>query len=213
MICSKFFVFTILTFVLTLLFALLMYCAFTACSNNFHTVIPGKIYRSANLSSSSLQFAINKYHLRSIINLEGEQQDDFWYNDEIAIATRTGVTHYDISLPAHGLPKGEQLKRLIEILQNAPQPLLIHCRYGSDRSGLASAISLILSETNGYDDFDEQISWRYGVLSPSSVGFEVFTNYDDWLQANHLINTKQNFLKWVNGEFAHSTMRYGWVFT
>jgi undecaprenyl-diphosphatase len=194
-------------------FAFLMFIIINAIGDNFHEVIAQKVYRSANLAPDKLLYVIDKYKLKSIVNLEGEQPDRPWYNSEMSVVKLTGINHFDVQLPPHGLPEDQQLKKLIYILQNAPQPLLIHCKHGSDRTGLASAISMILSENNGYNDFDEQISWKYGVVSPSSVGFEVFTNYTDWLKSQRLPNSRENFLKWANTEFSSSTTRYGWVFT
>ena len=73
----------------------------------------------------------------------------------------------------------------------------MHCKYGADRSGLASAISIILSNNKSLDDMQDQISWQYGVVSPTTIGYQVMTNYLYWLQQGAIPYGKNTFINWV----------------
>jgi protein tyrosine/serine phosphatase len=55
----------------------------------------------------------------------------------------------------------KQVADLVEALRDAPKPLLIHCRAGSDRTGLASAL-YVASHGGTYRDACEQLSLYYG---------------------------------------------------
>src|SRR6516162_10223858 len=60
---------------------------------NFHAVIPDAIYRSGQLSPSSLQQHIERYQIRSVINLRGKNANQPWYQEECAMAAHCGARH------------------------------------------------------------------------------------------------------------------------
>lgn len=180
-------------------------------TDNFHPVIVGKVYRSAQLSPMQLDSYIKAYHIKSIINLRNDVKNTNLLQDEIAIAKKNNIAYYLIQLPPHKTPKVSDLKLLVRVLNTAPQPILIHCKAGADRTGLASAISIILSDDKYINDFEDQISWHYNVYSGSTIGYQVMNNYLDWLVANHKANSKENFLIWLNGVNELKNY-YGWFF-
>ena len=51
---------------------------------NEHTVIPGKVYRSAQLSRERLQRTIADKKIRTVVNLRGCCPDMGWYQGEAA---------------------------------------------------------------------------------------------------------------------------------
>lgn len=166
--------------------------------NNIHTVISSQVYRSAELSPAKLDQLVQQRGIKTVLNLEGTRPNAIWYQGEVAICKRYHIAHYNMSLNAHHLPTAVQLKRLTHILETAPRPILIHCHRGADRTGLAAAIAIILSGNPSLADAEQQYSWQYEVISPTSVGKLVIPRYQHWLQHHHLLNTKQDFLLWLN---------------
>ncbi|ODN42355.1 hypothetical protein BGC07_04675 [Piscirickettsia litoralis] len=164
---------------------------------NTHAVISHEIYRSAELSKKQFAAIIQQNHLKSIINLRGAQLNQTWYQNEIAISKHFDVKHYDLHLPPNGLPTLHQLKALITLIQDAPKPLLLHCRASADRTGLASAISLILFTHDSINTVLKQISWHYLVFAPDSIGKMVMPLYINWLNQHNKINSRKNFLHWI----------------
>jgi protein tyrosine/serine phosphatase len=171
--------------------------AFPTLRNNIHTVIPQQVYRSAQLSPQKLDSVIKQYHIKAVINLEGSSQET-WYINEVQTTKDADVTLYSIKLPAKGLPPVQQFKQLVQILSDAPKPLLIHCKNGADRTGLASAIILILDAQASLTTANQQIAWWYGAISPDSIGRKVMPMYQNWLNKNNLAHNRTNFLTWVN---------------
>ena len=168
--------------------------------DNFHTVIKNKIYRSAQPNSVELRYYIKKYHIKTIINLRGENKNKLWYQKEIVVSDKYNVKHYDIALSSHKLPTNFQLRKLVKLLQKAPKPILINCAGGADRTGLASAISLILNNDKSTEDQEDQASWKYNVVSSDSVGYLVLKNYYAWLNKYNKTNNKIHFLEWTNSK-------------
>lgn len=190
------------TYTRRLILVLTMLCALSALAyfclrNNIHTVIPGQVYRSAQLNAPMFSQVIHQYKIKSIINLRGENPSFPDYQAEINAAKQNHVQHYDVRLNAYILPQLAQFYLLIGVLQNAPRPILIHCLNGADRTGLASAIALELNGVDNLQQVKQQFSLFYLVVSPHSVGKQVFAFYENWLLKNNLSNSKENFLRWA----------------
>ncbi|WP_246868208.1 tyrosine-protein phosphatase [Piscirickettsia salmonis] len=83
------------------------------------------------------------------------------------------INHFNVALDAHKVPSLNTLHYLIYLIENAPRPLLFHCRAGADRTGLASALSIILNGNSSLDDLEDQASWQYAALSPTTIGYQV----------------------------------------
>src|SRR3990167_5529370 len=110
------------TLVLLLLLLLIggIYFSYPIVRNNFHTVIPNQVYRSAELPHQKLEEIIQQYHIKTIMNLRGSHVGDLWYTLEFNLAQKNHIRFYNWSLPAHAMPTEEQLQHLITALQEAP---------------------------------------------------------------------------------------------
>lgn len=65
---------------------------------NFHTVVAGELYRSAQPSPNDLARYKANLGVATILNLRGANPGKPWYDEEIAAARKLGVTVIDISL-------------------------------------------------------------------------------------------------------------------
>lgn len=84
-------------------------------------------------------------------------------------------------------------------------PVLLHCYRGSDRTGMASAIALILNDEPSMETIKKQFSWRYGVIPYSnSIGLIFFRKYEDWLNATGRTHTRDNFQDWIQNVYVDS---------
>ncbi|MBN9056220.1 dual specificity protein phosphatase family protein [Shinella sp. NM-101] len=115
------------------------YLGFLQLTGNFHTVIAGEFYRSAQPTPKQLEKYVADHGIKTIINLRGADSAR-WYRDEVATAKALGVQHIDFKMSSSDPVTGEVADQLIAIMRNAPKPILIHCKAGADRSGIVSAI-------------------------------------------------------------------------
>ncbi len=111
---------------------------------NFHAVIPSEVYRSAQPSQVTLERLLREFGLRSMINLRGERAEP-WFKDEQTVTKAHGVDYYVIALYSSKIPPRATLLQLVHILDTARRPLLLHCGLGIERSGLGSAVALLLA--------------------------------------------------------------------
>jgi protein tyrosine/serine phosphatase len=203
----------ILSFISLVCVCLISFTLFNFFNGNFHTVIDHQVYRSAQLQPSDLEHYIKKYAIKSIINLRNalKSRPELLKN-EMLVAQKYHLNYYHIELPAQHAPKVADLRRLVNVLATAPKPILIHCKAGADRTGLASAISVILAGNESIDDMEDQISWQYNVYSNTTIGYQTISNYLNWLATTGRKNSKENFLTWVN-TITGLKPYFGWFLT
>lgn len=103
------------------------------------TVTPGVLYRSGQLTPAQLADVVDRYGIRTVVNLraENEYARDDWYRQEVATADRLGVAHVDLPMNAGFPPGDEALRTWLDLLDDpAAQPLLVHCEHGVVRTGI-----------------------------------------------------------------------------
>jgi protein tyrosine/serine phosphatase len=107
---------------------------------NFDTLDEGRAYRSSQPTGDQLEAIIDAYGIRTVVNLRGPNPGTEWYDTEAAVCQARGMTLISHPMSAKSLPSGELLADVIETLQTAEYPILIHCSGGADRAGAVSAI-------------------------------------------------------------------------
>ena len=172
-------------------------------NGNIHEVIPGRVYRSAQLSPEGLRSLIEKRGIRTVINLRGCCNPFDWYLDECRIAHDLNVSQEDITLSANRLPPPLELGRLIDVLDHTEYPIVFHCRQGADRTGLASTVSMLLHTDADLATARKQCSIRYAhfeVLSTANMD-RFFDLYENWLKQNGRVHTPDQFRAWARNEY------------
>lgn len=164
--------------------------------DNYHVVVPHKVYRSAQLDAYRLHRVIEADKIKTVLNLRGHNPGKDWYRAEVATSRKLKVLHVDIALSAYHLPAPTTFRHLIKVLDQAPKPMLLHCASGSDRSGMASAMVMLLKGAS-VKQARQQLDWYYGVTNNNSVGFSVLDHYQKWLQKRRWTSNRERFLKWV----------------
>ncbi|EPR43084.1 protein tyrosine/serine phosphatase [Desulfovibrio sp. X2] len=129
---------------------------------NFHAVTAGEAYRSAQMDRDELEHYVRAFGIRTVVNLRGGQRGAAWYDEEVATCRALGVGHVDIALSATSAPAPAKLRRLLSIFRSAPRPILVHCKSGADRSGLAAALWKLVIDGESAKSAARQLSLRYG---------------------------------------------------
>lgn len=132
--------------------------------DNFHSVQLGVLYRSAQLKPSRLRKYIQKFGIKSVINLRGINKKTKWWQAEKATLKKLKVNYYNISFNASNFSSKENLHKLLYLYKHAPKPILIHCRDGADRSGEAAALWVLEQQGKRKKDALKHLSIKYGYL-------------------------------------------------
>jgi protein tyrosine/serine phosphatase len=147
---------------------------------NFHPITPNEAYRSAQMDQDELEYYINKFGIKSIINLRGKSDGEDWYKEEAAICRNFTISHYDLALSADKAPTSREIEELIGLFRSVPRPVLIHCQAGADRSGLAAAIWKMAIDRSSKSVAMEQLSIRFGHMpfGPTQVLDSFIKNWE-----------------------------------
>jgi protein tyrosine/serine phosphatase len=163
-----------------------VYLACIILSGNFHTVVAGEFYRSAQVSPQRLETYQQLYGIRTIVNLRGANPQSTWYREEVAAAQRLGIAHIDFRMSAKRPLSVDQAQALLALLKTAPKPILVHCTSGADRSGLIAALYLAGANGAGEHEAESQLSIRFGhigipFVSRAYAMDESWEAFEPWL--------------------------------
>src|SRR5262249_20328514 len=117
-------------------------------------VVPGVLYRSGQMTAEGFAEAVERYHIRTIINLQDEYPDpelavSYFSRERIReteLCARLGVRYVYLVLdllPRRQIPAKHPraIDRFIEVMNDpSSYPVLIHCRAGLHRTGLMTAV-------------------------------------------------------------------------
>jgi hypothetical protein len=167
--------------------------------SNFHTVVPGRIYRCSQPSAASVERMIADRGIRTIVNLRGSCDPFDWYLEEARAAHRHNICQEDISFSAGRLPSVSEVRRLILVLERTEYPIVLHCRRGADRTGLAAAVALLLTTATSLDDACRQLGWPCGHIAlgrPAELD-RFLDFYCSWLKTAGKPHSQETFRDWA----------------
>ncbi len=172
---------------------------------NFGIVVSNRVYRSAQ-PAENLGNLVDQYQLASILNLRGGSPSDPFYANEVNVVRDRKVDFYDFPMSATRRPTRRELLTLLDLFARCRYPLLIHCKSGSDRTGLASGLYLLTQASKPPIDAAEAFSLYYGhvPLAGTALLHAPFVEYDQWLKEKHLVHNPDRFRSWVEHEYQSS---------
>ncbi|WP_207536843.1 tyrosine-protein phosphatase [Sabulicella rubraurantiaca] len=136
---------------------------------NWGVVESGALYRSNHPLPWQLAEATKRHGLQSVINLRGRR--DSCGSDALGRqrAAELGLVHADQPFESRGAPHKDRILRLMELYQTLPRPILIHCKSGADRTGLAAGIWHLMQGRTAADAARE-LSLRHGHVAAARTG-------------------------------------------
>jgi protein tyrosine phosphatase (PTP) superfamily phosphohydrolase (DUF442 family) len=119
------------------------------------TVEPGRLYRSAVLPPEQLADVVERYGIRTVVNLRSELENGKgdWYAAQKRLLAGLGVEQVDLPMDTGHPPSDAVLARWLELIDDAARaPILVHCEYGVIRTGMLVAVYEIEKRGLGRED-------------------------------------------------------------
>lgn len=177
---------------------LLTECLRIFAGSNFHDVVAGKCYRSAQPTPQFLENAQRLYGIRTIVNLRDENEDEIWYQQEKQASERLNLNLINAGLSSREQAPAVDFRKFVQVMKVAEEPILIHCANGNDRSGLASAIYLLMRTDTSIETARHQLSLRFGHIpwTKASCLNRVLDSYVAWLEHHEWEHNADRFHYW-----------------
>jgi protein tyrosine phosphatase (PTP) superfamily phosphohydrolase (DUF442 family) len=170
---------------------------------NVGIVDPGRVIRSAQPTGDRLASLTKEHGLATVLNLRGGSDSDPWYKAEVADAARLGLDFYDFPMNATSRPPRRHLLAVLDLLDRCRYPLLIHCKSGSDRTGLVAGLYLLSRQGVPPEQAEGALTLVHGhipILETKRM-HEPFDEYADWLQIHGQAHTPARFRAWVENDY------------
>lgn len=173
-------------------------------------LITGKVWRSPQPDRVMLEQALGAHRVRAIINLRGENGGDDWYDLERAMASDYGAQLIDIKLSADEPPPVLRLRELVAALESAPQPYLLHCMRGVDRTGLAAGLAMVLVEDAPLDRALDELPPNHWPYKDDTIGRQFFAGYKNWLAQSGQVHSREHLREYATAHYvdADGNMRF-----
>ncbi len=156
--------------VLKLSLSLVLFLGFTAfiyrtsifrITENFWVVEDGKLYRSAQLTTSEITEAIKKYGIKTVISLRGSPPATSFYDAEDVTLAKLQIHFLPLDLDDKFYPPEKELNLLFSTFEKGDYPMLIHCRVGADRTGMVAALYQQVYLKKSVEESLQQLSFKY----------------------------------------------------
>jgi len=109
---------------------------------NFHQVST-EVFRGGQPQKGGLQ-KLSELGIKTIINL---RDNDALASEEEAEAHALGFRYFNVPLDNFGRPSDAEVDKILALVTDVQnQPVFVHCKRGSDRTGMVIAIYRILFE-------------------------------------------------------------------
>jgi hypothetical protein len=181
----------------------LAFVAWDQAHFNFGEVQAGRIYRSGQMPAAALEKILREHRIKSVLNLRGYNPSSAWYRDEVTATHAVGATQNDVAMSSCLWMSRVQLRRIVRLLDESEYPMLIHCSWGSERTGLVSAFAELLRPGSTLEDARAQFSIRHLFLpvNDGKVMALHLEQYERWLRTNGISHDPANFRRWVGQGF------------
>ncbi len=168
-------------------------------TGNLGVIHPGTFYRSGQLTARGLSRTIERVGVRTVLNLRGSNPDEPWYRAERAATLAAGATQIDVAMASNLWLSRDQALMLVEVLETCETPVLVHCQWGAERTGLVAAMIELLRDGGSLESAHAQFRPFYLFL-PIKDGLVMqahLDRYEAYLASTGLSHSPRVFRHWI----------------
>ncbi|QCE32426.1 protein tyrosine phosphatase [Acetobacteraceae bacterium] len=170
---------------------------------NLSPVVPHQIWRANHPTPYRFKKLTKKLGLKSAINLRGNRPT--CGSDLLGRKTclHLELPYEDMAFESRNFPQKDRILRFYTLWETLPKPMLIHCKSGADRAGIASAL-ILLFEGKKVSEAKKQLHWRFLHFRHSRTGV-----LDQFLELYQTTGEVKNipFLEWIKNHYEDEKLR------
>ncbi len=162
---------------------------------NKHRIADG-VYRSSQPAPHQIR-RLAKKGIKTIINLRGPRECGSYRLEEHHCA-RNGIKLINFVMYSRAAPSPDMIREAEELFKNVEYPILMHCKSGADRAGLASVLHMFLHQNTPIEVAQKQLSLKYGHIRQADTGVLDYF-FDLYVEAKQKNNI--SFYDWLDKEY------------
>jgi protein tyrosine phosphatase (PTP) superfamily phosphohydrolase (DUF442 family) len=171
--------------------------------NTRYRVTPD-LYRSSHPLPYQLR-AAQRAGVRSVISLRGDEAHIGSNRLEWETCSELGLKLVHYPLGSRDAPGRDQVLAINQLFSTLERPLLVHCKSGADRAGLASTLFLLMQEKVPYELAIRQLSfWRFGHIKQAKTG--IIDHFFETYRQHH-VHYGTPFETWVREVYDREAVR------
>tara|TARA_A100000164_G_C21856599_1_gene747848 strand:- start:526 stop:1218 length:693 start_codon:yes stop_codon:yes gene_type:complete len=159
---------------------------------NFYQ-IDENMFRSSQPSPNQIMYLKKSIGIKTIINLRGENNNSVFHMEKEA-CEQLKLKLINLRTYSKKPPEINQIKNLIELFKTIQYPALIHCKSGSDRTGVVAALYRIIHKKESVNVALNELNWKYGHFKYSNRGILDYF-FEQYISENKF--SSQSFLMWA----------------
>jgi len=157
-----------------------------------HHHIGGEMYRENQPSPKRIaQWA--KMGIKTVINLRGDSPKGFYLLEKEACEAH-GIRLINYRMYSRDVHSVEAIKGARDLFENIEYPAVMHCKSGSDRTGIMGVLYRHFKMGDPVSEAMDQLSFKYLHVKQGKTGMLDFF-FDDYLK--HAETNEMGFMEWV----------------
>jgi len=171
---------------------------------NTRHAIAADCYRSSHPMPYQLRAAA-RAGVKSVLSLRGDETHIGSNVLEIETCRALGLNLVHYPIGSRDAPERHQLLRIKELFAELPRPLLIHCKSGADRAGLASAIYLLVEKGQPVEIAERELCfWPHGHIRQAKTG--ILDHFLETFRTHHQAHGT-SFMDWAEHHYDREAVR------
>jgi len=168
--------------------------------NNFYS-LPGQMYRLSQPAPFQVRRLKNKYQVKTIINLRGDNHFGSFLLEKEA-CDQVSIKLINFVMYSRTMPLKEVVLDAKKLMDEIEYPAAFHCKSGADRAGLFAALYLIFRENQSVEEAKKQLAMKYGHFKQAKTGMldHFFQLYLDYAKEHDI-----TFIDWVEQVYDRET--------
>jgi protein tyrosine phosphatase (PTP) superfamily phosphohydrolase (DUF442 family) len=171
-------------------------------------VLPGRLYLAGQPERGECAEWIERFGIRSFVNLRGSDEDRRSFLEEKACTDGAGIVRLDLPFLAADDPPRHLVRDFLRRFPSLPEPVLVHCRSGVDRSAMGVFLGMMLMDR----PFAEAAAW---VRSPfkhpcfRACPQRRFVNaFEAWCAGQGRTPDRAALVDWIERDYCPASYRW-----
>jgi protein tyrosine/serine phosphatase len=165
--------------------------------------LAGGLYRVNQPSPRRLAQYKQRFGIKTVINLRGQNDQLGWYRLEESACKTLGLKLINTQVYSRGLVDSGRLQELQAIIRDMELPALVHCKSGADRAGFFAVLYRHFRLGEPIEIASQELALKYGHSKSAKTG--VLDYFFETFLSTRIV--RQSFSQWTHSAFDRESLQ------